>query len=146
MLHQNNHSFFNKENQSPKIKTMKEFIMFFRHEQPDAEPSQEQMQEVLKQWQRWIKGIAQKGNYSSTNRLLFEGKTLKQNNVITDGPHMEAKEMIGGYLIVKTNSLDEAVELAKTCPSLIGGNGIVEVRALMPIDSNLDSDNFLNKK
>src|SRR5690242_4141014 len=125
---------------------MKECIMFFKHEQPDAEPSSAQMQEMLKQWQTWIKDIAQKGNYSSTNRLLSEGKTLKQNNVITDGPHIEAKEMIGGYLIVKANSLDEAVEMAKTCPNLKGGNGVVEVRTVMSIDANPHSDNFLNEK
>jgi len=125
---------------------MKEFIMFFKHEQPDPESSPEQMQEVLKQWQTWIKGIAQKGNYSSTNRLLSTGKTLKPNNVITDGPHMESKEMIGGYLIVNANSLDEAVEIAKTCPNLKGGNGVVEVRAVMSIDANPESGNFLYEK
>jgi hypothetical protein len=125
---------------------MKEFIMLFRHEQPGAEPSPEQMQQMVKLWQTWIKGIAQKGNFSSTNRLLPEGKTLKQNNVITDGPHMESKEMIGGYLIVKANSLDEAVELAKACPNLTGGGGTVEVRALMSIDADPGSDSFLNQK
>ena len=101
---------------------------------------------MVKLWQTWIKGIAQKGNFSSTNRLLPEGKTLKQNNVITDGPHMESKEMIGGYLIVKANSLDEAVELAKACPNLTGGGGTVEVRALMSIDADPGSDSFLNQK
>jgi hypothetical protein len=129
-----------------KIKTMKEFIMFFRHEEPDAKPSPEQMKEVLKHWQQWIKSVAQTGNYSSTNRLLSEGKTLKPNNVITDGPYMEAKEMIGGYLVVKASSLDEAIEMAKTCPNLVGGNGSVEVRAVMSIDSDPDSDDFLNPK
>jgi hypothetical protein len=53
--------------------------------------------------------------------------------------------MIGGYLIVKANSLDEAVEAAKSCPNLLYG-GNVEVRAVMAIDSDAKSGTFLNEK
>ncbi|HEY8936239.1 MAG TPA: YciI family protein [Cyclobacteriaceae bacterium] len=48
---------------------------------------------------------------------------------MTDGPYSEIKELIGGYSIVKANSLEEATELAKGCPILtVGGN--VEVREI----------------
>jgi hypothetical protein len=58
---------------------------------------------------------------------------------------MEVKEMIGGYLIVKANSLEEAVEMAKSCPNLeYGGN--VEVRAVMNIEYNTAAENFLAPK
>src|SRR4051812_15164778 len=125
---------------------MKEFMMIFRNEKNEnAEPpSQEQMQGVMKQWQAWIKSIAQKGNFSSTNRLLSEGKTLKPNQSISDGPYAEVKEVVGGYLNVKAKSLDEAVELAKGCPGLQMG-GSVEVRAVMNIDASPDSRNFLDE-
>jgi len=125
---------------------MKEFMMIFRNEKNEnAEPpSQEQMQAVMKQWQAWIKSIAQKGNFSSTNRLLSEGKTLKPNQSISDGPYAEVKEVVGGYLNVKAKSLDEAVELAKGCPGLQMG-GSVEVRAVMNIDASPDSRNFLDE-
>jgi Skp family chaperone for outer membrane proteins len=48
---------------------MKEFMMLFRNEKMEGgeQPSAEQMQAVMKEWQTWIKGIAEKGNYSSTN-------------------------------------------------------------------------------
>lgn len=45
----------------------------------------------------------------------------------------KVKEMVGGYLIVKANTLDEAVEMAKSCPNLIYG-GNVEVRSVMSIE------------
>ena len=125
---------------------MKEFLMLFRNESSEGpRPSAEQMQAVLKQWQQWIKKIAAQGRYSGTNRLLSEGKTLKPGKTITDGPFIEAKEMVGGYLVVKANSLDEAVEMAKECPNLIYG-GNVEVRSVMAIDDDPSSDGFLNAK
>jgi hypothetical protein len=125
---------------------MKEFMLIFRNEKPaDALPSAEQMQAMMSLWQKWIKNLVEQGKFSGTNRLLPEGKTLKPGNVITDGPYLESKEMIGGYLIVKANSLDEAVEAAKSCPNLLYG-GNVEVRAVMPIDSDAKSGTFLNEK
>ena len=126
---------------------MKEFMLIFRNEkQPgDFFFLLEQMQAMLNQWQKWIQNVAEQGKYGGTNRLLPEGKTLKPGNIITDGPYIEAKEMVGGYLIVKANSLDEAVGIAKSCPALLYG-GNVEVRSVMAIDSDPKSDTFLNER
>lgn len=120
-------------------------MMIFRNEKMDGEkPSEEQMQMVLQQWQTWITGIAKQGKYSGTNRLLPEGKTIKPGKIITDGPYAEAREMIGGYLIVKANSLDEAIEIAQSCPGLLYG-GNVEVRMVMQIDYDSKSKTFLHQ-
>ena len=126
---------------------MKEYMMLFRHEQTEGgeAPPSEQMQAVMKQWQTWIKGIAANGKYGGVNRLLSEGKTLKPGNAITDGPYAEGKEVVGGYLVVKADSLDEAVEMAKSCPNLLYG-GNVEVRTVMSIDYDTNSNNFLAEK
>jgi len=56
-------------------------------------------------------------------------------NVVTDGPYTEVKEFINGYIVVKTQSVEEAVEIAKACPMLFGG-GKVEVRPLVAPDDN----------
>ena len=113
---------------------MKEFMMIFRHT-PNAEfkPSPEQLQENIKQWQDWIGGIAAQGKFISTNQLGFEGKTLQANQLITDGPYAELKEIVGGYIIVKSNSIDEALQLAEGCPILSTG-GHVEVRNIMKLN------------
>jgi hypothetical protein len=126
---------------------MKEFMMIFRNEKMEGGemPSAEQMQVVMNQWQNWIGDIAAQGLYSGTNRLNSEGKTLKPNNVSIDGPYAEVKEMVGGYLIVKANTLDEALEMAKTCPNLLYG-GSVEVRSVMSIDADTTSSTFLGGK
>ena len=110
-------------------------MMIFRNDyNPSFKPSPEQMQASIKQWQDWIGGIAAQGKFVSTNRLGFEGKTLKPNNVVTDGPYAEVKEMVGGYIIVKANNIDEAIKLAEGCPILnIGGH--VEVRNVIPMNN-----------
>jgi len=111
---------------------MKEFMLIFRNAyNPEFKPSPEQMQASIKQWQDWIGGIAAQGKFNSTNRLGFNGKVVKTNDVI-DGPYVETKEMVGGYILVKAASIDEAAEIAKGCPILqIGGN--VEVRDVMEL-------------
>ncbi len=126
---------------------MKEYLMIFRNEKQAGSqpPSAEQMKAMMQQWQTWIKEIAKRGKYSGTNRLISEGKTIKPGNIISDGPYAEVKEIVGGYLLVKAGSLDEALEMAKSCPNLLYG-GNVEVRTVMSIDGNPDSDNFLREQ
>jgi len=112
---------------------MTEFMMIFRNDyNPSFKPTAEQMQASIKEWQDWMGGIAAQGKFSSTNRLSSEGKTLKPNKVIVDGPYAEIKEIVGGYLVVKAGNLDEALKLAEGCPILnIGGH--VEVRTVIPM-------------
>jgi hypothetical protein len=60
-------------------------------------------------------------------------KTVKPDNIITDGPYTEIKEFISGYIIVRAESIDEAVEMAKRNPIFkIGGN--IEVREVLKVD------------
>ena len=112
---------------------MKEFMMIFRHA-PNQEysPSPEEIEASMKQWQDWIGGIAAQGKFQSTNRLGFEGKTLSPDQVITDGPYAEVKEIVGGYMIVKGENIDEVMEMAKGCPALQMGSN-VEVRDIMDL-------------
>ena len=113
---------------------MQEFMMIFRMApMGDFQPTPEQLQESVQQWQDWIGGIAAQGKFLSTNQLGFQGKTLKADGIVTDGPYAEVKEIVGGYIIVKAESLDAAVALAHGCPILAMG-GHVEVRDIMAID------------
>jgi hypothetical protein len=62
-----------------------------------------------------------------------EGRLLKsKSEVVTDGPFMESKEMISGYIIINASDLAEATELAKQCPLV--SNYQLEVRKLKPMN------------
>ncbi|MEM6631901.1 MAG: YciI family protein [Bacteroidota bacterium] len=110
---------------------MNEFMMLFRHiPNPSFVPSPEQIEAEIKKWQDWIGGIAAQGKFNQTNQLGYEGKMVKADGVVTDGPYAELKEIMGGYIIVKAQDLDEAVTLAAGCPIFERG-GSVEVRPIL---------------
>jgi hypothetical protein len=118
------------------LKIMKEFVMIFRSESlPEKRFSPDEMQEMMKAWQNWMGGIAAQGKLASSgNRLGGEGRSVKPGNVITNGPFVELKEIISGFIIVKADSIEEAAEMAKGCPMVIGGGGFVEVRDVIPMN------------
>lgn len=109
---------------------MKEFMMIFRSEDRVERSTPEEMESQIKHWQDWIGSIAAQGKFVSTNALGMEGKIVKANNVITDGPFMEVKEMVGGYIIVKSDTIEDAIKLSEGCPTLDYG-GTVEIRDVL---------------
>ncbi|MDB5029569.1 YciI family protein [Mucilaginibacter sp.] len=113
---------------------MNEFLLIFRREAAfDTQLTPEQLQEISKPWQDWMGGLAAQNKLANPgSRLNSDGKVVKPNNVVTNGAYVEVKELIGGYIVIKAASLDEAAEISKGCPILtVGGN--VEVRQLIPM-------------
>lgn len=111
---------------------MNEFLLLFRMDITSTQqPSPEQMQASMKYWQDWLGGIAAQNKLvTAGNRLARDGKFMKTESLVTNGPYVETKESIGGYSIIKADSYDEAVELSKGCPIFSVG-GSVEVRQIM---------------
>ena len=111
---------------------MKEYLFLFRGgEMPEAP---EESQKHMQQWMQWMGDLATQGKFVGAQPLDKTGKQVKGNNkLVTDGPFMEGKEMVGGYLICKANSYDEAVEISKGCPILSFDTGIVEVREIQEL-------------
>ncbi|HUZ58564.1 MAG TPA: YciI family protein [Hanamia sp.] len=110
---------------------MEEFILIMRHEDGKKIASPEQMQIWMKQTMDWIGGIAAQNKFSSGTGLPFEdAKVVWPKNIVTNGPFGDIKETIGGYMIVKADSVEEAVEFAKGSPVLQGEGNSVEVRKI----------------
>lgn len=110
---------------------MDEFILIFRHQDGGKIASPEQMEIWMKQTRDWIGGIAAQNKFVGGNGLSFaDAKIVHSNGVVTNGPFGEIKETLGGYVIVKAESVDEAVEFAKGSPILMGDGNTMEVRKL----------------
>jgi len=58
--------------------------------------------------------------------------TTIRDDIVTDGPFAETKEVLGGYYLIDARDLDHALQVAKLCPAPFGG---VEVRPVMPTAS-----------
>ncbi|MCL1673713.1 transcription initiation protein [Elizabethkingia ursingii] len=110
---------------------MKEFALIFRlTDINDFRPSPEQMQERM----NWLAGIVAQNKLADKGNTLLpvpgSAKTVKSDNVISDGPYTEIKEFISGYIVVRAENIEEAVEMAKGNPIFkIGGN--IEVREVL---------------
>ncbi|NGM61631.1 transcription initiation protein [Sphingobacterium sp. SGG-5] len=114
---------------------MKEFALIFRLKDiADFRPTPEQMQERM----NWLAGIASQNKLvDKGNTLLpFTGnaKTVKPNNEVTDGVYTEIKEFVSGYVVVKADTIDEAIVMANGNPIFdqVGGN--IEVREVLKRD------------
>ncbi len=114
---------------------MKEYIFLFRGGREEMESSSpEQSQAHMQRWMDWMGKLGKEGKFVGAQPLNKDGKTVSGNKkVISDGPFMEGKEMVGGYLICKANTLDEAVEISKGCPLLEHEDGVVEVREIQEL-------------
>jgi hypothetical protein len=81
----------------------------------------------------WYEKTSQSGKMADGGAQLAgpsEAKTLRAAGVI-DGPFIEAKEVIGGFSVLETDTIDEAVEIAKTWPGVDRGWITIEVRPVM---------------
>lgn len=95
------------------------------------EMSPEEMQADLENWNKWIGSLAAQGRFVSAEALQQEGKVVSgSKHVVTDGPFVESKELVSGYLILQAASFEEAIELSKACP-IYAIEGRVEVRPIM---------------
>jgi hypothetical protein len=70
-------------------------------------------------------GVQMQPPETATTVRVEDGKTLT-----TDGPFVETKEALGGYLFFEADDLDAAIELAARIPAARLG-GAIEVRPLV---------------
>jgi len=111
---------------------MSEFVYLFRaspEDQREAMGTPERAQRSLQTWLVWIRDLEARGHLKHPGQpLATEGTVVRgKDKLVTDGPYVEAKDLVLGFLVVDARDLAEAVELAKGCP-MLSGSGSVEIR------------------
>jgi hypothetical protein len=117
--------------------TMSDFMLLFRAsptEQDQAMGTPERAQQSLQAWLGWIRELEAGGHLKDRGQPLErEGKIVHgPDRRVTDGPYVEAKDMVLGYIIVEAPDLERAAEHARGCP-ILAGTGSVEVRPVRQI-------------
>ena len=109
---------------------MKEYLFLFRGgDNAGLHESPEKLQAHMQEWMQWMGGLQEKPQLVGAQPLSETGKQINgPAKTVTDGPFMEGKEMVGGYLVCKADHYDAAIEIAKGCPILAVDDGKVEVR------------------
>ena len=108
---------------------MAKFLFVYRGnvDRENEQPSPEQMQQVMARWGEWFQKVGA-AIVDGGDGLMPTGKIVS-NSAVTDGPFIEAKELVGGYSILEADSYDAAVEHAMSCPINEEG-GSIEIREL----------------
>lgn len=108
---------------------MSEFVYLYRGGQRPSSPAEGE--QIMQKWMAWMQDLAEKGHLKDRGQPLeAEGKVVRGNQAITDGPYPESKDLVGGYTLVEAKDLAHAAELARGCP-ILERDGLVEVRPVM---------------
>jgi len=112
---------------------MSEFTYLFRGRNTSGSP--EEMQRHLEKWVAWMKDLGASGHIKEQGHPLEgTGKVVRgAQKIINDGPYAEAKDVVGGYMVIEARDLAHAAEISKGCPILDVG-GSVEVRPVQKLN------------
>ncbi len=104
------------------------FLSMYKSPERNTPPSQEEMSKMGKLIEEGFKAgwlVATEGCLPSAlgARVRRSGEKIS----VTDGPFTEAKELVGGFAILRTNSKEEAIQLAREFLQVVG-EGECELR------------------
>ena len=110
-----------------------EYMLLFRSTDWNRDLSSKEMQAIMESTYAWFDSLKAAGKFKAAQPLFHDGRLIKADgqSSVTDGPFAESKEAVGGYLILKVDTMEEAVEIARGWPLLRCGSSL-EVRPIAP--------------
>ena len=113
---------------------MRYLVLIYGNEQQWESMTPESMGAMMSQYNSYTQELAQAGVLRAGDELqpTFTATTVRVRDGkrhTTDGPFAETKEQLGGYYIIETDSLDQAIAWAAKCPGATYGS--VEVRPIV---------------
>ena len=114
---------------------MKKYLVLFRN-QPmpnpsggkSGAPSPDEMQQMFAAYNAWKEKFKER-ILDMGDKLKSEGRVVRGSGV-ADGPFVESKEVVGGYMIVAADGLDGAVEVVRACPAANVPGASLEIRQM----------------
>ncbi|MGW9684453.1 YciI family protein [Flagellimonas sp. 2504JD1-5] len=95
---------------------VQEFLLLI-HGSGYQDESPEMLKQHMEKYVNWMNQLVEKKQFIKGHRLDNSGHFLTdKETVISDGPFLEPKEIIGGYIIVRAINLDDATAIAQQCP------------------------------
>lgn len=113
---------------------MKDYLLLIRGGDARMETMNDaQTAEHMKLWSNYMGGLAQAGHLAGGMPLAMGGKLLTKDGATDVSVESAQGEVIGGYLLLKANDYNQAVELSKGCP-VFDLNGNIEIREAMQME------------
>jgi hypothetical protein len=111
---------------------MKEYLLLLRGGKPMTSKTVEEGKAEMQAWGVYMSNLGQNGQLIGGLPLVSGGVVVSSSAIINEPVKSGIEGIIGGYLIVKANSIEQASELAKGCPH-IANEGNIEVREIAPM-------------
>ncbi len=112
----------------------RKYLVLFRSQPTSGQgggqggPSPEQMQQMFAAYKSWMETF--KDNILDMGDKLKSDGRLVTAAGVTDGPFVEAKEVVGGFMIVSAETYDGAVQVVRACPAVNAPGAVMEIREL----------------
>lgn len=106
----------------------RKFLVLNRGPKEKTQPSPAQMQEMYKVFQAWSEKF--KDSIVDMGSGLKSGGKVLSASGVADGPFVESKEVVGGYMIVAAEDYEGAVQIAKASPGMFMPGSSLEIREL----------------
>jgi hypothetical protein len=113
---------------------MRYLLLIYSAEVPPEQVPQSEVDKVMGEYNAFTQAITNRGVYKGGEALMptATATTVRVKDgkrAVTDGPFAETKEALGGYYLLDVKDLNEAIEIAATCPGARYGS--VELRPIM---------------
>ena len=110
---------------------MKDYLFLFRGGLDFTKAPQERVQQVIIKWKSWVEKLTAEGIYNGGERLTKNDAAVVRGNArqLTNGPYAHDNEIVGGFISIKADSLEQAIEICKDCP-IFNFDGIIELREI----------------
>jgi hypothetical protein len=110
---------------------MKRFMLLIREDLKRLENlSNEELHDDIQVMTGWVEELTKTGNFIAGDPLETGFRLATATKVLSDGPFIEAKEAVSGYTLIKAENLDQAADLAMSCPLVQSGVVKIEVRPI----------------
>jgi hypothetical protein len=88
--------------------------------------------QLFEHFSSWLGSLRERGQYIQSHKLRDRtgARLTVRGGQVVEGPFIESKEAVGGVFLIEASSLEEAIAIARTCPTLSLQNGFVEVRVV----------------
>ncbi|RBP39840.1 hypothetical protein DES53_109268 [Roseimicrobium gellanilyticum] len=116
---------------STEVESKPKFMLFLRHPHgEDLPPTPQELEVIMGRFKIWMDDMEARGHVIGTNGLDTNAGRVLRGTMVMDGPLIEAKEIVGGYVMLTAENLDQAAILAGACPGLEYGMTL-EVRPVV---------------
>ena len=112
----------------------KNYMCLLRSHQGDCEPSEQKkpspsdMEAMFAKYQAWQDKFS--SNIVDMGGKLGQSGAVVSQESVKDGPFVEVKEIIGGYMTIKASSVEEAVKVIKESPMVENPGVSIEIREI----------------